>query len=141
MFELERFVDAQATDYPTALAELKSGRKRSHWIWYVFPQLRGLGVSHASHTYGIAGLTEARAYLDHPILGPRLRECVATLLGHAGRSAAEILGDLDATKLRSCLTLFMAAAPNEPLFTEALRRFYGGELDPKTVALLGARDT
>lgn len=125
--------------YASALAELKAGRKRSHWIWFVFPQLRGLGFSAMSERYGISGLAEARAYLAHPVLGPRLRECVTAMLTHAGMSADAILGDVDALKFRSCLTLFAEADPSESLFTDALARFFGGERDARTVTTLERR--
>lgn len=139
-FDLQRFVDAQARDHAQALAELRAGHKRSHWIWYVLPQLRGLGTSGMSQRYGIASLAEARAYLAHPRLGARLRECVAALLAHRGRaSAAQILGTVDALKCRSCLTLFdAAAAGTEPLFADALDAYFDGERDPATRARLAA---
>lgn len=137
-FDLQRFIDAQARDHAQALAELRAGHKQSHWIWYVLPQLRGLGTSGMSQRYGIASLAEARAYLAHPLLGPRLRECVAALTAHRGRrGVAEMLGGIDALKCRSCLTLFEAAANrDEPLFAEALDAFFGGERDPATLARL-----
>ncbi len=135
-FDLQRFVDAQAGDYAQALAELRAGHKRSHWIWYVLPQIAGLGRSALSQRYGIGSLAEARAYLAHPLLGARLRECVAALNTHRGqRSAVQVLGGIDATKCRSCLTLFDAAAGGtEPLFTDALDAFFDGERDPATLA-------
>jgi uncharacterized protein (DUF1810 family) len=136
-FGLSRFVEAQAHDYDVALAELRAGRKRTHWIWYVFPQLRGLGRSGASHLYGVSGGEEAREYLAHAVLGERLRECVRAMLVHKDVSAREILGEVDAMKFRSCLTLFTAVAPEEPLFAEALERFFGGDLDEETLRLLG----
>ena len=135
-FDLQRFVAAQAPVLDAVRAELAAGRKRSHWMWFVFPQLRGLGSSTMAQHYGMASLDEARAYLAHPVLGPRLRECCALLLAVPGRSAHEILGSPDDLKFRSCLTLFAAAAPQEPVFAQALRRFYGGEPDPRTLALL-----
>jgi uncharacterized protein (DUF1810 family) len=116
------------------MAELRAGAKRSHWIWYVFPQLKGLGMSPTSMYYGIASLAEAQAYLAHPALGPRLKECVRLLLDAPG-SAADILGG-DDVKLRSSLTLFIAADPDEPLFAAALERFFDGTLDPRTLAML-----
>jgi uncharacterized protein (DUF1810 family) len=137
--DLERFVAAQARDYAQALAELKAGEKQTHWIWYVLPQLRGLGHSELSQTYGIASLAEARAYLAHPLLGPRLKACIEALLGHQERSAAAMLGEMDALKLRSCLTLFMAAAPAERLFADALDRFFDGQPDPRTLQRLQAQ--
>ena len=135
-FDLERFVEAQAGTYQRALTELRDGSKRSHWMWFIFPQLRGLGASTMAQTYGIAGLAEARAYLAHPLLGPRLLECVQALLGHAGRSAEAILGGIDALKLRSCLTLFARAAPDVPEFAQALQAFCGGEPDMLTLRML-----
>ena len=138
-FELSRFRSAQQHAYGTALGELHSGRKESHWIWFVFPQLRGLGRSTTSETYGLDGLGEARAYLADPVLGARLRECVEVLLSHRLLGASAVLGELDAMKFRSCLTLFALADPAEPLFTAALDAFFNGESDPKTLALLARR--
>lgn len=136
MAPLERFLSAQAIDYDTALSELRRGRKESHWIWYVLPQLRGLGLSERALFYGIEDLQEARDYLGHPVLGARLRTCIEAICVHAGSSAVQILGDVDAIKFRSCLTLFAAAAPGDALFTRALAQFYQGKPDPRTVALL-----
>lgn len=135
MSTLERFVRAQEGSYAQALAELRAGRKTGHWIWFVLPQLRGLGRSPMAHEYGIADRAEAEAYLAHPLLGARLRECVHALLAHAGRPAASILGDVDAMKFRSCLTLFDAVS-TDPLFSRALDAFYGGERDAATLARL-----
>lgn len=132
---LERFVRAQQGVYDQALAELRAGRKTGHWIWFVLPQLRGLGRSSTAHEYGIAGRAEAEAYLAHPLLGARLRECVQAMLTHPNRSAVRILGDVDAMKFRSCLTLF-GAATDDDLFRQALDAFYGGEPDTATLALL-----
>ena len=117
------------------MAELRAGAKRGHWIWYVFPQLKGLGMSSTSMYYGIGSLAEAKAYLAHPELGPRLKECVRLLLDAPG-SAADILGP-DDVKLRSSLTLFIAADPDEPLFAAALERFFDGVLDDRTLKMLG----
>lgn len=136
-FALARFVAAQQGSYDQALAELRAGRKRSHWIWFVLPQLRGLGLSAMSERYGIDGLAEARAYLAHPLLGARLRECVAALLSHGSRSATEILGEVDAMKLRSCLTLFAQAAGEGSVFDAALERFFGGQPCAETMRRLG----
>jgi len=133
---LERFVLAQARDYAQALGELTAGRKQTHWIWYVLPQLRALGRSAMAREYGIADLDEAVAYAAHPVLGPRLLACVDAMLGHRGQSAAQILGEVDAMKFRSCLTLFAQAVPSEPRFRVALQQFYGGEADPLTLAQL-----
>lgn len=135
MSTLERFVRAQEGRYGQALAELQAGRKTGHWIWFVLPQLRGLGRSTTAHEYGLDGRAEAQAYLAHPLLGARLRECVQAMLAHRGRSAVSILGDVDALKFRSCLTLFDAVS-TEALFGQALDAFYGGERDPATLALL-----
>lgn len=117
------------------MAELRAGQKRSHWIWFVFPQIKGLGQSPTSVRYSITSLGEARAYLAHPVLGPRLRECVQILLDVPGRTAAQILGP-DDVKLRSSLTLFARADPDEPLFAAALDRFFDGQPDARTLALL-----
>jgi uncharacterized protein (DUF1810 family) len=133
---LARFVAAQSGVYDLALAELRAGAKRTHWMWFVLPQLRGLGHSMMADRYGLEGLGEARAYLAHPVLGTRLRECVATLLTHAGqRSAAEVMGVVDAIKLHSSLTLFEAAGGG-PLFARALDTYYGGERDRRTLAMV-----
>ncbi len=130
--DLERFVMEQARDYETVLAELRRGRKTSHWIWFIFPQIAGLGHSAMSQHFAIASLDEARAYLAHPVLGARLRECVGILLTIEGRSADEIFGQLDAMKVRSSMTLFHRAAPDEPEFRLVLERFYDGIADSAT---------
>ena len=134
---LDRFLTAQAPVIAQVLAELRAGRKTTHWMWFVFPQLRGLGTSSMAQLFGIASLEEARAYLAHPVLGPRLRECCALMLQVPQRSAHEILGSPDDLKFRSCLTLFSLADPRESLFRQGLDRFYGGVPDPRTVALCG----
>jgi uncharacterized protein (DUF1810 family) len=131
-YDLQRFVDAQEGVYETALAELRAGRKRSHWMWFVFPQIAGLGRSPAAQRYAIASLDEARAYLEHPVLGPRLREAAGVLAEKSGYTAADILGGIDALKLRSSMTLFARADPGEPVFAQVLDRFYDGEPDPET---------
>jgi uncharacterized protein (DUF1810 family) len=138
-FDLERFVVAQDTDgtYASALAELRAGRKVGHWMWFVFPQVAGLGMSATSMRYAIASLDEARAYLEHPVLGPRLDECSRALLGVRGRSAEEILGHVDALKLRSSMTLFARAAPGDAIFAEVLDRYFDGVADARTDELLG----
>jgi len=137
MDTLDRFVRAQQGSYNQALAELRAGRKTGHWIWFVLPQLRGLGRSATAHEYGIAGRAEAEAYLTHPLLGARLRECVQAVLAHTDRSAARMLGDVDAMKFRSCLTLFDAVSDSaDNLFRQALDAFYDGEPDAATLALL-----
>ena len=138
---LERFVRAQERDYAQALAELDAGRKKTHWVWYVLPQLRDLGRSPMAAAYGIAGRQEAAAYMAHPVLGPRLVECVNAMLGHPDCSAAEILGDVDAMKFRSCLTLFAEVATGEPCFRAALASFYQGRPDEATLRLLGPAST
>lgn len=135
-FDLTRFVEAQQRDYRQALDELCAGAKRSHWIWYVFPQLRGLGRSEMAEHYGISGLDEARAYLAHPLLGPRLEDCARALLSHRGRPVRQIMGSPDDLKLRSSMTLFHAAAPTQPLFAEVLQAFYDGEQDAATLQRL-----
>lgn len=135
--DLERFVTAQADVYPGALAELRRGRKTGHWISFIFPQVAGLGRSEPSRVYAVASLDEARAYLAHPVLGPRLLECATAVLAVDGRSAIEILGTIDTVKLRSSMTLFHRAGPDEPVFRQVLDRFYGGAPDPATDAILG----
>lgn len=135
-FDLERFVAAQAGVIDEALGELRRGRKTGHWIWFVFPQLSGLGRSELSRYYAITSLDEARAYLDHPVLGPRLRDAAAAVLQAGGRTAEGILGPVDAQKLRSSMTLFHRADPADARFREVLERFYGGVADPLTDDLL-----
>jgi uncharacterized protein (DUF1810 family) len=137
-FHLQRFIDAQDGVYEGALDELRAGAKQSHWIWFVLPQLRGLGLSPTAQYYGIAALAEARAYLDHPQLGPRLRESVDALLRWGERQSAEqILGPVDAMKLRSSLTLFDVVEPKS-VFETGLAAFFGNERDERTLALLNA---
>jgi uncharacterized protein (DUF1810 family) len=136
-FDLERFVTAQDAIYANVLDELRSGRKTGHWIWFIFPQVAGLGSSAMSQHYAIGSLDEARAYLVHPVLGARLRECAGIVMGTEGRTASEIFGSLDAMKVRSCMTLFQHAAPSEPLFGQVLERLYGGVADAATLARLG----
>ena len=144
-FDLARFVTAQdeGGSYERALAELRAGRKHSHWMWFVFPQVAGLGLSATSRHYAISGLDEARAYLAHPVLGPRLRACVWALVEPdavaAGRSADQVFGGVDAQKLRSSATLFARADPSEPLFAAVLDRFFTGRSDERTEGLLGPR--
>jgi uncharacterized protein (DUF1810 family) len=132
---LERFVEAQAPIYAAALAEIRGGAKRSHWMWYIFPQLAGLGRSATAQRFGIRSREEACAYLDHSVLGPRYIECVEALQDLVTSDPAAVFGHVDATKLRSSLTLFEAATPT-PLFAAALDRWFGGERDPMTIALL-----
>lgn len=137
---LERFVDAQDDGgaYQAALHELRDGRKRSHWMWFVFPQLAGLGQSATSRRYAISSLDEARAYIEHPVLGPRLAECVRALTERTDASARDIFGGIDAIKLRSSMTLFHRADPDSPLFIAVLDRYFGGEPDVATDRLLDA---
>jgi uncharacterized protein (DUF1810 family) len=135
-YDLNRFVEAQAANYADAIAELRNGRKVTHWSWYVFPQIRGLGSSPTSVRYAIGSLAEAVAYLDHATLGRRLRECVSTMNSHTGLSANDVLGDIDALKFQSCLTLFGQAAPAELIFRKSLGKYFGGDLDPATLRIL-----
>jgi uncharacterized protein (DUF1810 family) len=132
-YDLSRFTAAQADVYPDALAELRAGRKRTHWMWFVFPQIAGLGSSAAARLYAIGSLTEARAYLADAVLGPRLIECTFALLSVEGRSAEEIMGYPDDLKLRSSMTLFRRAAPEVEVFQEILDRYYDGKPDPQTL--------
>lgn len=138
-YNLQRFLDAQSGIYPTALAELQAGCKSSHWMWFVFPQLAGLGRSTMAQRYAITSVDEARAYATHPILGTRLRECADALLGWPERSARQILGSPDDLKLHSSMTLFAIAAPQEPVFTRVLAVFFNAERDPLTLKLAGAK--
>jgi uncharacterized protein (DUF1810 family) len=133
-FDLDRFVSAQAPMLDAVLAELTAGDKQSHWMWFVFPQLKGLGRSTLAFHYGIGSMAEARAYLAHPVLGPRLRHCCELMLAVPEKSASEILGSPDDAKFRSCLTLFLQASGDD-LFQRALDRFYAGQPDPRTIAL------
>jgi len=133
---LARFLDAQAPVYAHALAELRAGRKRSHWMWFVFPQIAGLGSSAMAQRYAIASLDEARAYLAHPLLGERLRECAQAMSSIEGRTAHDILGSPDDLKFRSCMTLFNRVDPAEPLFERCLEKYFGGEPDAQTLRLL-----
>lgn len=137
-FNLQRFVDAQnsSSQYDAALRELRAGVKRGHWIWWIFPQLLGLGRSTTSRAYGIANLDEARAYLVHAVLGPRLLECTSAMTAHVGRSAIDILGALDAMKFRSSMTLFFRADPTRRFFGLALDQFFDGIADAETDRLL-----
>lgn len=133
---LQRFLSAQETAYPGALEEIKAGRKEGHWMWFVFPQLRGLGQSNTAWYYGIETLEEAKAYLAHPVLGGRLRQISGELLKLPEKDAARIFGWIDAMKLRSCMTLFSKADSAEPVFRQVLDKFFRGESDPATLALL-----
>jgi uncharacterized protein (DUF1810 family) len=135
--DLSRFVQAQEGDYERALSEIQSGRKRSHWMWYIFPQFDGLGFSPTSRRYAIKSLAEAEAYLRHPVLGPRLVECAEAALGVEGRSATEVFGSPDDLKLRSCATLFARVAPAGSVFERLLDKYFRGQPDAKTLRLLG----
>ena len=135
--DLQRFVDAQAPVFDAVLSELTAGRKRTHWMWFVFPQLEGLGLSPTARFFGIASRHEALAYWRHPVLGPRLKRCTSLVLAVPGKSAHEIFGAPDEWKLRSCMTLFAAVVPDEPVFRAVIDRFFGGQPDPRTLALLG----
>ena len=132
-YDLQRFVDAQASTYERARAELERGCKTSHWMWFIFPQIRGLGRSRTAQKYAISSLEEARAYLAHPVLGPRLKECTGLVNKIEGKDLAEIFGFPDELKFRSSMTLFARAAPGEPVFREALRKYCGSEPDPLTL--------
>ena len=137
--DLERFVAAQAGTYGDALAQLRAGRKTGHWMWFVLPQVAGLGQTSTSRRYAISGLAEARAYLAHEVLGPRLRECCRAVLDLEGVSAAEVLGGVDAMKLRSSMTLFALADPEERAYADVLAKWFDGEPDPRTLDLLNHR--
>ncbi len=137
-FDLSRFVDAQDAGgtYDQALAELRAGHKRSHWMWFVFPQVAGLGRSSTAQHFAVSGLDEARAYLAHPVLGPRLVQAAQALLDQPARDAVAVLGPVDAQKLRSSMTLFSRAADEEPVFGRVLDEFFGGEADQGTISRL-----
>jgi len=134
-YDLERFVRAQAADYDQALAELREGHKRSHWMWYIFPQIEGLGLSPMSRQYAIKGAAEARAYLDHPVLGPRLNECATVVYGISGRTALGIFGAPDDMKLRSSATLF-ASVSGGGIFEQLIQKYFEGKHDEKTLEKL-----
>jgi uncharacterized protein (DUF1810 family) len=136
--DLQRFVDAQRPVYDRVRRELQAGSKTSHWMWFVFPQLRQLGRSPTAQHFGIDSRAEAEAYWRHPLLGARLRECTALVLAVTGRTARQIFGTPDDLKFRSCMTLFARVAPNEPLFQRALDQYCGSELDSRTLALLAS---
>ena len=138
-YDLQRFVDAQDDVYEQVCDELRDGRKTSHWMWFVFPQLRELGRSATAIKFGIASLEEARAYLRHPVLGPRLKECAGLATRIDGRSITAIFGSPDDLKFRSCMTLFQCAAPEEKIFDAALQKYFGGVPDARTLELLGER--
>lgn len=135
--DLRRFVTAQDPVLPQVRAELAAGAKASHWMWFVFPQLRALGRSATAQYYGLASRAEAQAYWRHPQLGARLKECTGLVLGVEGRTAHQIFGGIDELKFRSCMTLFAEVAPDEPAFRQALQKYFGGAADPRTLELLG----
>ncbi len=136
-FDLQRFVDAQAQVYAGVVDELRAGRKRSHWIWFIFPQIAGLGSSATAARYAISSLDEARAYLRHEVLGPRLRECTQLVNAVQGRSIGEIFGSPDDMKVRSSMTLFARATTDNSEFVELLAHYYNGEEDPLTLQRIG----
>lgn len=136
-YDLHRFVQAQEGDYERALSEIGGGRKRSHWMWYIFPQYEGLGFSSISRRYAIKSVNEAEAYLQHPVLGPRLAECAAAALRVEGRSASEIFGSPDDLKLRSSATLFAYVSPAGSVFSQLLEKFFQGQPDKRTLELIG----
>ena len=135
-YNLQCFVEAQHDDYEDVCAELRAGRKTSHWIWFIFPQIKGLGTSATSDWFAISSLDEAKAYLQHPVLGPRLRECAQLVNLVEGRSIMEIFGSPDHLKFRSCMTLFAHATVENRVFLDALRKYSGGEFDPATLGLV-----
>ena len=133
---LDRFVQAQTLMYPSVLKQMQNGKKTSHWMWFMFPQLRGLGTSTLAHLYGISGLGEAKAYLAHPVLSGRLYELCSELLKHKDKTALEIFGDIDEMKLKSSMTLFALTSEDYTIFDEVLEHFFGGEMDEVTVKLI-----
>jgi uncharacterized protein (DUF1810 family) len=139
--DLNRFVEAQEADYERALSEIVGGRKRTHWMWYIFPQIDGLGSSSISKRFSIKGVEEAKAYLDHPVLGPRLLRCAEAVAAIEGRSATEIFGSPDDLKLKSCATLFAFVLPPGSVFDRLLAKYYAGERDEKTLRLLDVAQT
>ena len=139
-YNLSRFLQAQESQYERALSEIRSGRKRSHWMWYIFPQFIGLGASAMSRTYAIESVAEADAYLSHPVLGPRLVACAEAVLDVEGRSALEIFGTPDDLKLRSCATLFARVAPPGSVFHRLIDKYFRGQPDDKTVRLIDGDD-
>ena len=137
--DLDKFVSAQSRDYETALREIRDGRKRSHWMWYIFPQLQGLGFSQTAQYYGIRDLEQAKDYMEHPILGPRLVEISEALMGLRISNPGVVMGYPDDLKLCSCMTLFELAAPDQPVFGQVIDKFFGGRRDRITLELLGLR--
>ena len=136
MYDLSRFLEAQNNSYDTALREIRAGRKRSHWMWYIFPQIQGLGYSAMAQHYAIRDLGEAREYVQHPLLGPRLIEISEALLSLDESDPRRVMGSPDDLKLRSCMTLFQCAAPDQPVFGKVLDKFYGGQPDGRTLEIL-----
>lgn len=136
VFDLQRFVAAQAPVYPRVVSELRAGRKQSHWMWFIFPQIEGLGFSAMAQKYAIGSRAEALAYLDHPVLGPRLRECTRLVNAVAGRDIGDILGSPDDIKFKSSMTLFARVTPDNADFVAALHKYYDGEFDAATIARL-----
>lgn len=135
-YNLQRFVDAQAPVYEQVLKELRAGRKTSHWMWFTFPQIAGLGHSAMAQKFAISGRAEAESYLQHPVLGPRLTECTQLVNQQAGRAIEDVLGDIDGLKFRSSMTLFAKVAKDNPIFVEAIQKYYGGDLDELTMVKL-----
>ena len=135
-YNLQRFADAQGPVYEQVLRELRSGRKAGHWMWFIFPQIAGLGYSPTAQRFAISGRTEAERYLQHPVLGPRLAECTRLVNEVQGRAIEDILGDIDALKFRSSMTLFAKVAKTNQIFVEAIQKYYGGEFDELTLAKL-----
>lgn len=135
--DLARFVDAQSSVYERVRGELSAGKKSSHWMWFIFPQLRGLGSSLMAQKFAIGSLAEAQAYLQHPVLGPRLLECTQLVMQIEGRNIEQIFGHPDDMKFRSCMTLFMRASPADQLFSDALKKYFAGEQDERSLELLG----
>ena len=133
---LERFVVVQEKMYPIVMKEIQNGQKETHWMWYIFPQLRGLGMSAMAHIYGLSGLEEAIAYLEHPVLSGRLQELCVALLHHKDKSAYEIFGDLDEMKLKSSMTLFALTSEDYTIFDQVLEQFFDGEMDEITVKII-----
>ena len=141
IYNLQRFLDAQERIYDTVLNELRAGRKASHWMWFIFPQIAGLGHSAMAQRFAIGSLDEAKAYLQHPILGPRLRTCTQLVLGMNGRSAEEIFGYPDHLKFRSCMTLFLTAATDNTIFKNALFKYFDGKPDTLTLDILAKQQS
>jgi uncharacterized protein (DUF1810 family) len=140
-FNLQRFIDAQQPVFAEVIAELGQGRKCGHWMWFIFPQLKGLGRTAQSTFFGISSVQETAAYLQHPVLGPRLRQCTQLVNAVEGRSAEDIFGEIDAMKFRSSLTLFAKATSENQIFTDALEKYYAGEFDPLTINYLRQQST